>query len=109
MIAKYLKAQDGWKLQVVCDDHNHEPSMYMDGYSFAMRLSDKEIRLVHDLTELNVKSLDILSTIKQQNENNMSSLKTIYNCHHKFTISQRKGSSLIQNVMHILSSCHRHR
>nr|KAJ0199010.1 hypothetical protein LSAT_V11C600320760 [Lactuca sativa] len=91
LIAKYLKAQDGWKLQVVRDDHNHEPSIYME-----------ETRLVHDLTELNVKPLDILSTIKQQNENNVSSLKTIYNCRHKFTISQREGRSPIQNVMHIL-------
>nr|KAJ0211591.1 hypothetical protein LSAT_V11C400199230 [Lactuca sativa] len=91
LIAKYLKAQDGWKLQVVRDDHNHEPSMYME-----------ETRLVHDLTELNVKPLDILSTIKQQNENNVSSLKTIYNCRHKFMISQREGRSPIQNVMHIL-------
>nr|KAJ0214077.1 hypothetical protein LSAT_V11C400162320 [Lactuca sativa] len=69
--AKYLKAQDGWKLQVVRDDHNHEPSMYMEGHSIAMRLLDKETRLVHDLTKLNVKPLDILSTIKQQNENNI--------------------------------------
>nr|KAJ0185535.1 hypothetical protein LSAT_V11C900495140 [Lactuca sativa] len=90
---KYLKAHDGWKLKIVCDDQNHKPSMYME---------DKETRLVQDLTELNVKSLDILSTIKPQNENNVCSLKTIYSCRHKFTISQCEGRTLIQNVMHIL-------
>lgn len=36
LIGNYLKARDGWKLRVVCDEHNHEPSMYMKGHSFAV-------------------------------------------------------------------------
>ena len=97
-----MKAHDGSTLWVKRDEHNHEPSMYMEGHPFAMRLSDKESRLVQDLTELNVKPLDILATLKEQNENNVSSLTTIYNFRHKFRISQREGRSPIQNVMHIL-------
>ncbi|KAL4562120.1 hypothetical protein LXL04_034314 [Taraxacum kok-saghyz] len=98
LVGKYLKAHDGWTLRVVRDEHNHEPSLYMEGHAFAMRLTDKESRLVKDLTELNVKPRDILPTLKEQNQNNMSSLKTIYNFVQKLGRSQREDRSLIQDV-----------
>ena len=54
LVGKYLKAHDRWTLRVKRDEHNHEPSLYLEGHAYAMRLTDKESRLVKDLTELNV-------------------------------------------------------
>nr|KAJ0228406.1 hypothetical protein LSAT_V11C100017390 [Lactuca sativa] len=100
----YVKAHDGWKLRVVRDEHNHEPSMYIEGHRFTMRLSDKEARLVQDLTELDVKPQNILPTLKMQNQNNVSSLRIIYNFFKKFGRSRREGRTPMRNVMHILQT-----
>ena len=40
LVGKYLKVHDVWILQVVCDDHNHNPTMYMEDHPYAMQLSD---------------------------------------------------------------------
>ncbi|XP_052622040.1 uncharacterized protein LOC128127540 [Lactuca sativa] len=87
---KYMKARGFWTLRVVRDEHNHEPSMYMEGHLFAMQLSDKESHLVQELTKLNVKPQDILSTLKEQNPNNVSSLRTIYNFRRSFRDLNKK-------------------
>nr|KAJ0203885.1 hypothetical protein LSAT_V11C500256000 [Lactuca sativa] len=69
-----------------------------------MHLSDKETRLVQDLTELDVKPRNILPTLKAQNQNNVSSLRTIYNFVQKLGRSRREGRTPMQNVMHILQT-----
>nr|KAJ0219272.1 hypothetical protein LSAT_V11C300129580 [Lactuca sativa] len=97
LIGNHLKAHDGWKLRVVCDEHNHEPSIYMEGHPFVMRLSDKE-------AQLDVKPRNILPTLKAQNQNNVSSLRTIYNFVQKLGRSRREGRTPMQNVMHILQT-----
>ncbi|KAL4558334.1 hypothetical protein LXL04_036532 [Taraxacum kok-saghyz] len=104
LVGKYLKAHDRWTLRVKRDEHNHEPSLYMEGHAYAMRLTDKESRLVKDLTDLNVKPRDILPTLKEQNQNNVSSLRTIYNFVQKLGRSRREERSPIQNVMHVLQT-----
>ncbi|KAL4583479.1 hypothetical protein LXL04_008052 [Taraxacum kok-saghyz] len=104
LVGKYLKAHDRWTLRVKRDEHNKESSLYMEGHAYAMRLTDKESRLVKDLTELNVKPRDILPTLKEQNQNNVSSLRTIYNFVQKLGRSRREERSPIQNVMHILQT-----
>ena len=78
--------------------------MFMEGHSHMMRLSRNETRMVQDLTKLNVKPRDILSTLNDQNPNNVASLRTIYNAHHKFRISEQEGRTPMQNVMHILQT-----
>ncbi|XP_023739046.1 uncharacterized protein LOC111887096 [Lactuca sativa] len=76
----------------------------MEGHPFAMRFSDKEARLVQDFTELDVKPRNILPTLKAQNQNNVSSLKAIYNFVQKLGRSLREGRTPMQNVMHILQT-----
>ncbi|KAJ9540010.1 hypothetical protein OSB04_026516, partial [Centaurea solstitialis] len=104
LVGKYLKWHDGWTLRVVRDKHNHEPAMFMEGHSHMMGLSENEIRMVQNLTNLNVKPRDILSTLKDQNPNNVASLRTIYNARRKFRISEQEGRTPMQNVMHILQT-----
>ncbi|KAJ9541940.1 hypothetical protein OSB04_028446, partial [Centaurea solstitialis] len=97
-------AHNAWTVRVVCDYHNHEPAMCMEGHSYALRLSNDDSHLVQQLTRLNVKPRDILSTLKERNEDNVSSLKTIYHARYKFRISEQEGRTPVQNVMHILQT-----
>jgi len=50
---------------VVCGVHNHFASKYLEGYSFAVRLSEDE-RLIVDMSKSLVRSRDILDTLKQK-------------------------------------------
>ncbi|KAJ0600627.1 putative DNA helicase chromatin remodeling SNF2 family [Helianthus annuus] len=85
---KYWKKYDVWTLRVICEDHNHEPTLHVKDHPYARRLSANETRLVFDLSRKNVKPQAILSTLKEQNENNMSTLKTVYNARQKFRRTQ---------------------
>ncbi|KAJ0943530.1 putative methylmalonate-semialdehyde dehydrogenase [Helianthus annuus] len=75
---------DVWILRVICEDHNHEPTPHVKDHPYARRLSANETRLVFDLSRKNVKPHAILSTLKEQNKNNVSTIKTIYNACYKF-------------------------
>ena len=47
--SKIFQDVNSWTLRVICEDHNHEPALSMEGHPYAMRLSDNETRLVVDL------------------------------------------------------------
>ncbi|CAJ2637372.1 unnamed protein product [Trifolium pratense] len=70
---------DGWKVNVVCGFHNHEVIETAIGSTYAGRLSGEEKSLVDDLTRSMVKPKDILQTLKERNEENLTSIKQIYN------------------------------
>ncbi|TYG86614.1 hypothetical protein ES288_A13G147600v1 [Gossypium darwinii] len=65
--------------KVICDQHNHPPAQHMEGHAYARQLKENKKKLLVDLTSKNVTSRDILLTLKEQDENNVSTLKTIYN------------------------------
>ena len=65
LVGKYLSLYNRWMLIVICETHNHEPTLYLEGHSYARKLSENESQLVNDLTQTNVKPCDILSTIKK--------------------------------------------
>ncbi|KAK5813797.1 hypothetical protein PVK06_029248 [Gossypium arboreum] len=96
--SSYLKQYDGWTLRVICDQHNHQPAQHMDGHAYARRLKENENKLLVDLTSKNVTPRDILSTLKEQDENNVSTLKTICNARQKLRSSQNVCKTLIQIV-----------
>ncbi|KAL4569482.1 hypothetical protein LXL04_025120 [Taraxacum kok-saghyz] len=98
---KYSKLYHFWTLSVVCDKHNHEPAEHFEGHAFVMRLSDNETRLVADLTRLNVKPHDILTTLKEQNPENVSTLKTIYNARDKIKMNEKAGVPLPLDLIHV--------
>ncbi|KAB2057262.1 hypothetical protein ES319_A11G157100v1 [Gossypium barbadense] len=77
---------------VICDQHNYPPAQHMEGHAYARRLKENEKKLLVDLTSKNVTPRDILSTLKEQDENNVSTLKTIYNARQKLRSSQNVGT-----------------
>ncbi|KAH1129710.1 hypothetical protein J1N35_001088 [Gossypium stocksii] len=88
LVGSYVKQYDGWTLRVICDQHNHPPAQHMKGHAYARRLKENEKKLLVDLTSKNITPRDILSTLKEQDENNVSTLKTIYNAWKKLRSSQ---------------------
>ncbi|KAI3747658.1 hypothetical protein L6452_10224 [Arctium lappa] len=102
LVGKYSSMRECWTLKVICEKHNHEPAEDMEGHPYAMRLTENEVRLVEDLSRKNVKPRDILSTLKEQNPNNVSTLRTIYNARRKFWATEHEGRTQMQVVMSFL-------
>lgn len=76
---KKLPTNDNWILLVICSVHNHLDVVYLEGHSFAGRLSQKETSLLVDMSKSMVKPRDILATLKQGDPLNATITKTIYN------------------------------
>nr|KJB24588.1 hypothetical protein B456_004G152900 [Gossypium raimondii] len=104
LVGSYLKQYDGWTLRVICDQHNHPLAQLMEGHAYARQLKEKEKKLLVDLTSKNVTPRDILSTLNEQDENNVSTLKTIYNARQKLRLSQNVGKILIQFSVNNISN-----
>ncbi|XP_052621560.1 uncharacterized protein LOC128127179 [Lactuca sativa] len=96
LVGSYIKQFDGWTLRVKCDQHNHPPAQHMEGHAYARRLKENEKKLVADLTSQNVEPRNILSILKEHDENNVSILKTIYNAQYKLRSSQNDGKTPMQ-------------
>lgn len=87
---------------MICEFHNHEPSLYLEGHPYPRRLTEYECRIVEDLLKKNVKPKDILSALKNLNPKNVSTLKTIYNADEKLRRREREGKTQMQGVMEFL-------
>ena len=83
LVASYHRTTNYWVLRVKNDTHNHDMLESLHGVPFAMRLQNDELGLVDELTQCNLRPMNILSTIKSRNPNNVSSLRTIYNAQDK--------------------------
>ncbi|MFS8001977.1 putative transcription factor FAR family [Helianthus anomalus] len=99
LIGAYTKMNDCWKLVHIRDEHNHPPAQHMEGHAYVERLSRNEFQLVADLTKKHVAPRDILGIIKEQNGDNVSTLKTVYNARNKIRKINHKGKSPMQVVM----------
>lgn len=99
---KYFPGDDCWTLRVICERHTHPPALFLEAHPYASRLSEKEVQLVKDLSENGVKPRHILTTIKKQNPENVSTLKTIYNKRQQFRMEEKDGKTQMQVVLSFL-------
>ena len=100
-----LTSNDDWSVKVVCGFHNHQATKQLEGHSYAGRLSDGEKNILSDLTKNLVKPKNILLSIKNHDEYNVSTMKTIYNAHHKHRLLTTAGRSQMQQLMKLLNEC----
>lgn len=100
-----LENDDGWSVKVICPMHNHPSAERLEGHSFAGRLTKKEESLVIDLTENMVKAKNILSTLKNKDEKNVTTIKTIYNVRNRLRLREKAGRSQMQQLMKKLNDC----
>ncbi|XP_022032371.1 uncharacterized protein LOC110933458 [Helianthus annuus] len=100
----YSDDYDCWTLKVTCDQHNHQPVLFMEGHPYAKRLSEDEFNLVAELTRMNVAPRDILAILKERNLSNVSTLRTIYNACNKIRMVDQVGKSPMQVLLSLLHS-----
>ncbi|XP_070662492.1 uncharacterized protein [Malus domestica] len=94
--------EDDWTLKVVCGVHNHPTSKYLEGHSFAGRLSKEENELLVDMSKSLVRPKDILVSIKDRDAQNVSTIRTIYNARHRSRMKEFAGRTQMQQLLHKL-------
>nr|XP_043621284.1 PKS-NRPS hybrid synthetase cheA-like [Erigeron canadensis] len=102
LVGRYYKVNDLWVLTVKCDEHNHEPLLFLEGHPYAKRLTDHETCLVATMTSQNLKACDILATLKVLDENYVSTNRTLYNAQEKLRLIGHEGQTPIQVVFSFL-------
>ena len=78
-------------LLVACDVHDHLAAEYHEGHSFAGKPIEEEEKLIVDMSKSLVWPKDILCTLKQKDNPNISTMKTIYNVKKMFKVVQYAG------------------
>ncbi|XP_021817352.1 uncharacterized protein LOC110759580 isoform X1 [Prunus avium] len=94
-----LASGNGWMLKVVCGVHNHASTEYSEGRSYAGRLSEQETSLLIDLSKSLVRPKEILSTLKQRDELNATTIRTIYNARQRQRVKEKAGRSQMQQLL----------
>ncbi|KAH9750386.1 protein FAR1-RELATED SEQUENCE [Citrus sinensis] len=94
-----LANNQDWMLKVICGLHNHHSAQYLEGHSFAGRLTNEEVSILVDLSKNNVRPKEILHTLKTRDTFNVTTMKTIYNARYKYKVRELGGRSQMQQLM----------
>jgi len=65
-------------LRVIFDTYNHKLSNTLVGYPYVARLKANEHSMVIDITKSLVKSANILPTLKDHDEGNITTIRQVY-------------------------------
>ncbi|XP_068466754.1 uncharacterized protein [Phaseolus vulgaris] len=74
---KPVKGGQWWMVELICRSHNHDLAETMVGHPYAGRLSVEEKVMVEDMTKTSVKARNILLTMKERNEKNVTTIKQV--------------------------------
>jgi len=99
---KPISNGEGWVLKVICGLHNHDLARTLVGHPYAGRLKLIEHTLVVDMTKSLVKPSNILLTLKQNNEDNVTTIKQLYNVRYTYKRSLRGSRTELQQLMMLL-------
>ncbi|XP_022642740.1 PKS-NRPS hybrid synthetase CHGG_01239-like [Vigna radiata var. radiata] len=91
-----------WVLKVMCGYHNHELAETLVGHPYAGRLNAAEQSILIDMTKSQVKPANILLTLKEHNEDNVTTIKQIYNARYTYKRSLRGSRTEMQQLMMLL-------
>ncbi|KAI8573117.1 hypothetical protein RHMOL_Rhmol01G0253500 [Rhododendron molle] len=95
---KAVKGDDGWTLSVHNGTHNHPPAAYLEGHSYAGRLTSNEISTVVDLSVSMFKPKQILSQLKLNDPSNATTIKHVYNARQKYRVIEKAGRTQMQHL-----------
>ena len=104
-----------WVLKVICGTHNHDLYDTLVGHPYVGRLKANEHSMLADMTKSMVKSGNILRTLKENNKDNMTTIKQVYNARYSCKRSVRGSRIELQQLMILLdrdnylhwSMCHK--
>jgi len=86
---KPVKGGQWWMIELICGYHNHDLAEILVGHPYAGRLSVEENAMVEDMTKNSLKPRNILLTMKEKNEKNVTMIKQVYNAMNVHRRSQR--------------------
>ncbi|XP_028093579.1 uncharacterized protein LOC114293667 [Camellia sinensis] len=72
---------------------------YLEGHSYAGRLSHEETYLFVDMSKSMVRPSEILVTLKQRDDANASTMKTSYNACHRYKVAKKARRSQMQQLL----------
>ncbi|XP_017438319.1 protein FAR1-RELATED SEQUENCE 5-like [Vigna angularis] len=93
---------DKWVLKVMCGHHNHELAEILVGHPYAGRLNISEQSLLVDMTKSKVTPANILLTLKENNDRNVTTIKQTYNARQAYKQSLRGSRTELQQLMMLL-------
>ena len=79
MRGKPIKGGEGWTVQLICGSHNNDLAKTLVGHPYAGRLSVDKKAMAEDMTKTLEKPRNILLTMKERNEKNVTTIKQVYN------------------------------
>ena len=77
----------------------------MEGHSYVGRFIEKEKEILKIISENLVKSRNILIILKVEDEDNVTTIKIIYNARQKYKLIKKCGRSQMQQLMKKLREC----
>ena len=89
-------------LKVICGLHNYDFGETLVGHSYARRLRPDEHGLVVDMTKSQVKPSNILLTLKENNEDNVTTIKQLYNIIYTYKKLFKGSKTELQQLMMLL-------
>ncbi|XP_047156820.1 uncharacterized protein LOC124827744 [Vigna umbellata] len=87
---------EGWVLKVMCGYHNHKLAETLVGHPLTGRLNAVEQSILVDMTNSQVKPSNILLTLKEHNEDNVTTINQIYNARYTYKRSLRVSRTEMQ-------------
>ncbi|XP_014522311.1 uncharacterized protein LOC106778829 [Vigna radiata var. radiata] len=86
----------------MCGHHNHKLAETLVGHPYAGRLNMSEKSLLVDMTKSKVTPANILLTLKQNNDRNVTTINQIYNARQVYKRSLRGSRTELQQLMMLL-------
>ncbi|PIA54050.1 hypothetical protein AQUCO_00900551v1 [Aquilegia coerulea] len=88
-----MPQDDQWMVKVVCGHHNHQLGRHLQGSSVAGKLTPEEKEIVKHMLKTGVKPKDILKALKERDQRNESTVRTIYNAQAKMRLEEMSAIS----------------
>ncbi|KAK1386486.1 hypothetical protein POM88_014664 [Heracleum sosnowskyi] len=92
-----------WRLYVIDGNHNHSFPVYNVGRSVMSRLSEDEKIKTKEMTRAHMPPSQILISIKNENKDNLTTMKQMYNYRQKIRKEEMEGRSVVQQLLSHLS------
>jgi len=70
---------EGWIIQLLYAYHNHDLINILVGHPYVSRLTNEEKTIHIDMTNSAMKPRNILLTLKERNERNVTTIEQVYN------------------------------
>ncbi|XP_068486516.1 protein FAR-RED IMPAIRED RESPONSE 1-like [Phaseolus vulgaris] len=97
-----VKSGEGWILKLICGSHNHELTNTLVDHPYVGRFTCNEKLMLMDMTKSSVKPRNILLTMKEHNEKNVSTIKQVYNVLYMYKKSVRGDRTEMQQLIMLL-------